>query len=345
MMAAIPKGMLTRESTEWKFKYTLQNLDLYISSINNLLNISRTAYYTNTVSEEKLEEAKNDYDRGARRYVSYKNLLLSFEYYTRGDTIVKKKEELTQHYTETLEKMEDLVIRIQSQKASLESIREDILPKLLEGRKLIEEFYTNVSFERSQLAGYFISRDMRLVAREVSIFMAEARVRQNYFEDQWGRIAESFLQLWSLIINQDNSKTYYSHINSTVANLTVDQVTRRVKSTIQSIIKQTSFKKRIGHIDTEFLDTLADVQEDMNRFTRTSATDSDFVKNNVVFMEFFFSDKGRQMIHHREAYGLYSLLCDVGGAMALFVGASILTTFELIDAILHHACKKVCKKI
>ena len=127
MMAAIPKGMLTRESTEWKFKYTLQNLDLYISSINTLLNISRTAYFTNTINEERLEEAKEEYDRGARRYVSYKNLLLSFEYYTRGDTIVKKKDELTQHFTETLDRMEDLVIRIQSQKASLESIREDML--------------------------------------------------------------------------------------------------------------------------------------------------------------------------------------------------------------------------
>ena len=209
MMAAIPKGMLTRESTEWKFKYTLQNLDLYISSINTLLNISRQAYFTNNVNEERLEEAKEEYDRGARRYVSYKNLLLSFEYYTRGDTIVKKKEELTQHFTETMERMEDLVIRIQSQKASLESIREDILPKLLEGRKLTEQFSTDDSFERGQLANYFISPDMRLVAREVSIFMAEARVRQNYFEDQWGRIGESFLQLWSVIINQENSKTYY----------------------------------------------------------------------------------------------------------------------------------------
>ena len=53
-----------------------------------------------------------------------------------------------QHFTETLDRMEDLVIRIQSQKASLESIREDILPKLLEGRKLIEEFATESTFER-----------------------------------------------------------------------------------------------------------------------------------------------------------------------------------------------------
>ena len=90
---------------------------------------------------------------------------------------------------------------------------------------------------------------------------------------------------------------------------------------------------------------LAEVQLDMNRFTQTSVTDADFVKDNIALLEFFFSDKGRQIIHHREAYGLYPLLCDIGGAMGLFVGASILTTFELIDAILHHACKKVCKKI
>ena len=94
-----------------------------------------------------------------------------------------------------------------------------------------------------------------------------------------------------------------------------------------------------------FLDRLSEVQQDMNRFTQTSVTDADFVKDNVLFLEFFFSDKGRQIVHHREAYGLYPLLCDIGGAMGLFVGASILTTFELIDAILHHACKKVCKKI
>ena len=83
----------------------------------------------------------------------------------------------------------------------------------------------------------------------------------------------------------------------------------------------------------------------MHRFTQTSVTDSEFVKENVAFVELFLSSKGETLIHHREAYGLYPLLCDVGGAMGLFVGASLLTTFELIDAILHHACKKICKKI
>ena len=52
-----------------------------------------------------------------------------------------------------------------------------------------------------------------------------------------------------------NNHFFQAHINSSVANLTLDQVTRQVKADIQAIINQTSFKKQIGHIDTEFLDT------------------------------------------------------------------------------------------
>ena len=50
-----------------------------------------------------------------------------------------------------------------------------------------------------------------------------------------------------------------------------------------------------------------------------------FIRENLLLLEIFYAEDGRQIIIHRPAYDFYSLLCDIGGALALLCGASILT--------------------
>merc|ERR1719209_95677 len=59
-----------------------------------------------------------------------------------------------------------------------------------------------------------------------------------------------------------------------------------------------------------------------------------FIRENLLLLDIFYAQDGRQIIIHRPAYDFYSLLCDIGGALALLCGASVLTSLELIDVIL-----------
>ena len=50
-----------------------------------------------------------------------------------------------------------------------------------------------------------------------------------------------------------------------------------------------------------------------------------FIRENLILLDIFYAEDGRQIIIHRPAYDFYSLLCDIGGALALLCGASVLT--------------------
>ncbi|XP_071484470.1 acid-sensing ion channel 1C-like [Diadema antillarum] len=65
--------------------------------------------------------------------------------------------------------------------------------------------------------------------------------------------------------------------------------------------------------------------------------DSTYFKENVCGLTVFFKDKTVQRIRQRKVYDFFSLLCDIGGSLGLWLGGSILTLFEIVDAIGHSA--------
>ena len=72
MLAAMPKGFITRESSKWKLNYAVDNLNTFIKSIDALVNVTNSVFQSNVIPEDKLDSAKRNFDLGARRYVSYK---------------------------------------------------------------------------------------------------------------------------------------------------------------------------------------------------------------------------------------------------------------------------------
>ncbi|XP_071509964.1 acid-sensing ion channel 1C-like [Diadema antillarum] len=63
--------------------------------------------------------------------------------------------------------------------------------------------------------------------------------------------------------------------------------------------------------------------------------DSTYFGNNMVFINLFFKELSIEKITQQEAYPFFSLLCDIGGAMGLWLGGSILTVFEVFDLFSH----------
>ena len=48
-------------------------------------------------------------------------------------------------------------------------------------------------------------------------------------------------------------------------------------------------------------------------------------------MQIFFSEMKYSLIETKAAYTFQSLMCDVGGALGLVIGATILTLCEVVD--------------
>ena len=57
--------------------------------------------------------------------------------------------------------------------------------------------------------------------------------------------------------------------------------------------------------------------------------------NNVVDLQIYYRNLNKETIEERPAYTFLALLCDVGGAMGLILGATILTVAEVSEFLYH----------
>ena len=66
-------------------------------------------------------------------------------------------------------------------------------------------------------------------------------------------------------------------------------------------------------------------------------------RDNYVLVDIYFNELKYNRLVQREAFGLLSLLGEVGGFLGLLLGASILTVCEFFDFFIFKVCKAVRK--
>ncbi len=54
-------------------------------------------------------------------------------------------------------------------------------------------------------------------------------------------------------------------------------------------------------------------------------------KTNAVGIKVFYSRLIEQIVTHQAAYQMLTMLCDIGGALGLILGASIISVIEIFD--------------
>jgi hypothetical protein len=59
----------------------------------------------------------------------------------------------------------------------------------------------------------------------------------------------------------------------------------------------------------------------------------DFIRSEFAMVEIFYSQLAYEEIDTVPAYSVLALACDIGGAMGLILGSTVLTLFEIADFI------------
>ncbi|XP_038070398.1 acid-sensing ion channel 1C-like [Patiria miniata] len=58
---------------------------------------------------------------------------------------------------------------------------------------------------------------------------------------------------------------------------------------------------------------------------------TDFFQQNLVLLQVFYEELSTEHQEHHSAYTFFAFLCDIGGALGLWLGGSILTFVEILD--------------
>ncbi|XP_071484463.1 acid-sensing ion channel 1C-like [Diadema antillarum] len=72
-----------------------------------------------------------------------------------------------------------------------------------------------------------------------------------------------------------------------------------------------------------------------SKFERLHGLNESYVRENICDLNVYFKEMSVQRITQKKDYNFFSLLCDIGGSLGLWLGGSILTFFEIVDLIFH----------
>ncbi|ELT94811.1 hypothetical protein CAPTEDRAFT_212993 [Capitella teleta] len=118
----------------------------------------------------------------------------------------------------------------------------------------------------------------------------------------------------------------------------------------ESISGTADVSSRIGDKDILLYQQFMELHQRMEDFVSESKINSKFVTDNFMRLDVFMRELSYEQITQQPAYDVIKLLGkaiqsrDIGGSLGLFLGASVLTIFELIDAFLHHALRLACRR-
>ncbi|XP_041464721.1 amiloride-sensitive sodium channel subunit gamma-like isoform X2 [Lytechinus variegatus] len=85
------------------------------------------------------------------------------------------------------------------------------------------------------------------------------------------------------------------------------------------------------------------VSDDLMKKVHDEGAES-FISNNVLKVTIFYESLQYEYIYQTAAYGIYSLISDLGGQIGLWIGVSILTIFEFIELV-YDLIKLICLRV
>ena len=92
----------------------------------------------------------------------------------------------------------------------------------------------------------------------------------------------------------------------------------------------------VSHEVAHFIEAVNDISQYLINFNASVKVDSIFLKYNFLKLNVFYRQLSYEYVCHQKGYNIFGLICDIGGSMGLFIGASMLSIVEVIDLLLGH---------
>ncbi|KAM3718386.1 Degenerin-like protein [Dirofilaria immitis] len=145
------------------------------------------------------------------------------------------------------------------------------------------------------------------------------------------------LQMGSMLYFGDTTMQHTKQFSAFIHDI-VDCTFGDVKN--ESIILLNSFKKMMNEFQSAYSNLY---QKELPAYLANFDFGSAFVEKNFAMVNVFLHQMTIETWRQESTYSIWSLACDVGGALGLFLGASLLTVIELIYSCFQYGlCNPLC---
>ncbi|XP_005111008.2 uncharacterized protein LOC101857070 [Aplysia californica] len=298
--------------------------------------LANTSFANWTVDEDDMYLANILFLNRGRRFYQSRSVFYveSVEYPQR--VMVQKIEDLDRAWRGLGDDLRQLTSGVDTLLTSLAVLEQSIMARLQSLIEVAQVYIDQGSVTKMQVAKDLTSDDVYEGIHDMKNFFFALRSRGQEVYDGWTRLVLSTNQVWKAVLNDENLEEYCEAKNVVdfLRNYTV--VAEETENNFTASRDAFDFRYSLGNLDSEFLQSLNLLMDDMRSYIQEAKLDSSFIRENFLQLDVFYREKSYEQITQQEAYDKFALFCDIGGSMGLFVGASVLTIYEVIDLLVQH---------
>ncbi|XP_064643335.1 uncharacterized protein LOC135497392 isoform X2 [Lineus longissimus] len=261
---------------------------------------------------------------------------------------VEQMQERIEHFrklTEDFNKIYfDMKLNLESLVNKCRDIRDTVWPKYSSALKQARDYLNNQTTGKTPIAKVLINTDVKNHITQLDLFFNEVRTRSQTLYDNWSKFKHATFRIWKTILDDVDSKPYYEYANTSWGVLSYTNVTNETTKLYEHVRDHYDLRTVMGNRDNSFFRAFEKMSDDFQEYISANKLDTNFYKENFLQMDVFYRKLSYELVEQQKAYDIFALLCDIGGSMGLFVGASALTVFEVIDVFAYHLCKKAAPK-
>ncbi|XP_069114351.1 uncharacterized protein [Argopecten irradians] len=306
---------------------TIQKLDY----LQELLDI---AYTNSTLDEDRMFDYREGFKFYMRNFVFARSVFYFDTIEWPVGILQKRLEDLNTIWIQYTSLMENIQQSLNSMLSELNKTETLFLNPLRKVRRDIRLYINGGNVTKMEIVDLLTSQIIQDGMSEFRKFFQAIRVRETNLVDWINRMEEDVIHIWQTVVQDIDSIRYYEYMQYSQFLRNFSDVAIEIKSTFYEIQAMSELSQTVDNKDALFLDVLDKFIADAKAYKNSIKIDSDFIKNNVLKLDIFYRQMSYEEINQQEAYDLFALLCDIGGSMGLFLGASVLSIVEVWDLIL-----------
>ncbi|XP_060066461.1 uncharacterized protein LOC132546759 [Ylistrum balloti] len=254
----------------------------------------------------------------------------------RHDNFKKAK---TQYMT-TVKNMKDNLLQLQN---SLENVSNSTLYVISDLVDKAVNYFRNSSIKKLDVAKTAQEERVHTASMTLKMFFQEVRNRGHAIYDAWTSLIPIGTAIWKTILEDEEMMEYYIYRNMTLFLENSTEVVSRLENNYTSHRDDNDLRFIVGLTDSHFHNSMDRMQDHLSSYVTSTKVDHSVIMDNYLELDIFYREMNYEEIRQQKAYDIFSLLCDIGGSMGLFLGASVMTMFEIMDLFLNHSAERLLR--
>ncbi|XP_053396435.1 uncharacterized protein LOC123544907 isoform X3 [Mercenaria mercenaria] len=314
-------------------KLNSSDFDLMYSVLDMFIEQASIAYENRTVNESTLNYVYERFQFACRTYMFSKSVVYTQGIELPSRVIQERLSNFKNEWSSFNSDIVDLRQNMNSLTTLLKNVTTNILPDLERIIFQMRNYTENSEGHLMQLANVFLSNETKLLTNILKNFFQEVQTRGQQIHDSANLLHKPIENIWTTIITDEDSIEYYNYTDNVLFLRNLSVVLREWADNVNEL-KDLDVRRHVFNKDEDYFVANDAVTVHLEEFKDAIVVDGMFLKQNFLQLDIFYRQLSYEYISQHKAYDFFALICDIGGAMGLFIGASMLTIVEIIDLFL-----------